>query len=111
VESFAEKLARSRGIAPPPPPCPVQELFDRYKMHLAQKTFATPLPEDVVFLAENFPYLIQLENLNPADPAEWIPAKANAVIPLLENRLFDQSGFKFDESRAKAFMLITPSPE
>jgi hypothetical protein len=88
-------------------PCPVQSLFNRYKMHLDQKVVSTPLPEDVTFLTENFPYLIQLENPNPANPDEWVPAIACTVIPLLENRSFDQSGFKFDDSRAKALFNIS----
>ena len=106
MSDFSNKLTGAIGIKPAAAPCPVQELFKRYKKHLAARTILSPLPEEIHLLAENFPYWIKLENRNPSNLNEWIPAKANVVVPLLEQGIFDQTGFKHDDSRAKALFNI-----
>lgn len=106
MSEFSNKLAAAINVPAPPPPCPVQLLFNRYKKHLDQRVVATPLPEDVTFLTENFPYLIQLENPDPKNLAEWVPSKASMVVPLLENRIFDQNGFRFEPLRSKALFNL-----
>jgi|SRR6185312_7960381 hypothetical protein len=102
---FCKKLATALGIEPIPPPCPVQLLFNRYKKHMDGRIIETPI-EKVHLLAENFPYWIKLENPNPADLEEWISAKANIVVPMLEAGIFDQTGFRIDDSRANALFNI-----
>lgn len=103
---FCQKLANALGLESVPPPCPVQQLFNRYKKHLDNRIIATPLREDVYLLAENFPYWIKLDNPNPADLIEWIPAKSNIVVPMLEAGIFNQTAFRFDRSRADAIFNI-----
>jgi hypothetical protein len=103
VGSLSDKLAAALGIAVPGP---VQELYNRYRKHLEPIVVSTPLPEEVSFLPENFPYLIQLENPNPADTVEWVPAKASEVLPPLIARQFDQTGFRFEELRANALFNL-----
>lgn len=103
---FCKKLAAALGIEPVKPPCPVQELFNRYKKHMDGRVIKSPLPEEIHFLAENFPYWIKLENPNPANLKQWIPAKSNIVVPMLEKGTFDQTGFRFDESRARALFNV-----
>jgi hypothetical protein len=103
---FGKKFAAALGIEPVPPPCPVQELFDRYKKHMDGRIIQSPLPEQIHLLAENFPYWIKLENPNPANVLEIIPAKSNVVVALLETGQFDQTGFSFDETRARALFNI-----
>ncbi|SRR5713101_602732 len=103
---FSNKLAAALGIEPAKPPSPVQQLFNRYKIHLDKRIINSPLPEDVHLLAENFPYWIKLETPNLSDLSKWIPAKANIVVAMLEARTFDQTGFRFDETRARALLNI-----
>jgi hypothetical protein len=88
------------------PPGSVQNIFRSYKANLASGIIRTPLPEDVHLLAENFPYWIKLETPDPADHTKWVPAKSNIVIPALEKGNFNQTNFRFDESRAKALLHI-----
>ena len=87
-------------------PGTVQSIFQEYKTHLAGGTICTPLPEEVHLLTENFPYWIKLEMLDPSNGTRWIPAKSSVVIPALEKGNFNQTGFRFDESRAKALLYI-----
>lgn len=101
--SFSDKLAAALGVQKP---CEIQEFFNRFKKHLDNKVVPTPLPEDVTLLAENFPYLIQLENPDPSNLAEWVSAKASVVVPLLEKRTFDDTGFRFDKSRARELLNL-----
>jgi hypothetical protein len=102
---FCKKLAAALDLTPIPLPCPVQELFNRYKKHLDKRIIQSPL-EQVHLLAENFPYWIKLENPNPTNLLETIPAKSNIVVPMLEAGTFDQTGFTFDETRAKALFNV-----
>jgi hypothetical protein len=88
------------------PPGSVQSVFQEYKTYLAGRIIRTPLPEEVHLLTENFPYWIKLEMPDPADSTRWIPAKSSVVIPALEKGNFDPTGFRFDESRAKALRRI-----
>lgn len=104
--SFSNKLAAALGIPPITPPGPIQILFNRYKKHLDQRVIRSALPEDIHLLAENFPYWIKLENPDPSNPSEWIPSKANVVVPLLEQGVFDETVFRFDETRARALFNI-----
>jgi hypothetical protein len=103
---FCKKMADALGVEPVPLPCPVQVLFNHYQKHLDSRVIHTPLPERVYLRAENFPYWIKLENPNPADLSQWIPSKANVVVPMLEAGNFDQTGFRFDETRAKALFNV-----
>jgi hypothetical protein len=103
---FCKKLAAALGVEPVPPPCPVQVLFNRYLKHLDSRVIHTRLPEKVYLRAENFPYWIKLENPNPANLSQWIPSKANVVVPMLKAGCFDQTGFRFDEIRAKALFNV-----
>jgi hypothetical protein len=103
---FCKKLAEALGIEPMKSPCPVQELFNRYKKHMDGRVIKSSLPEEIHLLAENFPYWIKLENPNPANLQEWIPSKSNIVVPMLEKGNFDQTGFRIDERRAKALFNI-----
>jgi hypothetical protein len=103
---FCKKLSAALDIEPVKPPCPVQELFNRYKKHMDKRIIQSPLPEQIHLLAENFPYWIKLENPNPANFLESIPSKSNTVVPMLEEGTFDQTGFSFDESRARALFNI-----
>ena len=103
---FCKKIADYFGIEVVPPPCPVQELFNRYKKHMDKRVLKSPLPEEIHLLSENFPYWIKLENPNPSNLLEIIPAKSNVVVPMLEAGTFDQTGFTFDERRANALFNI-----
>lgn len=103
---FCKKLAAALGIEPIPPPCAVQELFNRFKKHMDKRVIQSPLPEQIHLLAENFPYWIKLENPNPTNVLETIPAKSNVVVPMLEAGTFDQTAFTYDESRARALFNI-----
>jgi hypothetical protein len=87
-------------------PVTVQQLFDEYKKHLHLREVITPLPETVTLLPENFLYWIKLENPNPNDASQWVTSRASVVVPKLENKTFDQNGFRFDLSRAKGLSLI-----
>ena len=104
--TFSEKLAAALGVQPVKAPGPIQILFNRYKKHLHGKVVATPLPEEVHLLAENFLYWIKLEYPNLAEPGKWISAKAKVVLPMLEKGIFDETGFRIDESRANALFHI-----
>ena len=106
ASEFSRKLAEALGIEPMKPPCPVQELFNQYKKHLDQHVINSPLPEAIHLLAENFPYWIKLEYPDLANPGKWIGAKANIVAPMLEQGIFDQTGFRFDETRARALFHV-----
>jgi hypothetical protein len=103
---FCKKLAAALGIEPAKPPSPVQELFNRYKKHLDKRIIQSPLPEQIHLLAENFPYWIKLEHPNPANLLETMSAKSNIVVPMLEAGTFNQTGFAFDDSRAKALFNV-----
>jgi hypothetical protein len=102
---FCKKLAAALGIEPVPPPCPVQELFNQSKKHLAGRIIKSPV-EEIHLLAENFPYWIKLQNPNPANLSGWIPAKSNIVVPMLEAGIFDQTGFRIDQTRAEALFNV-----
>lgn len=102
---FCKKLSAALGIEPVPPPCPVQLLFNRAAKFLHGRVLKSPL-EEIHLLAENFPYWVKLENPNPTDVKQWIPAKSNIVVPMLEAGIFDQTGFRFDKSRADALFNI-----
>lgn len=103
--SFSDKLAAALGVPPPDAPCEVQVLFNRYKKHLVGRVICTPV-EEIHLLEENFPYLIQLENPDPANPSEWVSTWASGVLPLLEKGSFDQSGFRFEEKRTRALFNL-----
>jgi hypothetical protein len=105
--TFSEKLALALGIEPVKAPGPIQTLFNRYKKHLDGRIVCTPLPEQVHLLAENFLYWIKLEYPNLAEPGKWISARAGIVLPMLEEGTFDETGFRIDESRARALFNIT----
>jgi hypothetical protein len=102
---FCRKLAAALGIEPVPPPGPVQQLFNRSKKNLIGRTINSP-KEEVHLLSENFPYWIKLENPNPANTSEWIPAKSSIVVPMLEAGIFDETGFRFDPTRANALFNV-----
>jgi hypothetical protein len=106
VGSFADKLAAALALPPPIPPGPVQIAFNTYIKQLVGQVVRTPLPEDVHFLEENFPYLIQLENPDPSNPSEWVPAKASFVVPLLQKGNFNENGFRFDARRAHDLVYL-----
>jgi hypothetical protein len=109
--TFSEKLAvaaAALGLGPVKPPGPIQVLYNRFKKHLKDRIVTTPLPEEVHLRAENFPYWVKLEYLNPAQPGTWISATASIVIPLLEEGIFDETGFRIDPWRAGSiFDIIT----
>lgn len=104
--SFSEKLAAALGIPAVPTPGPVQLKFNEYRKHLRNRVIKAPLPEEVHLLDENFLYWIKLEHPNVDVPGQWIGAKANVVIPLLEKGIFDETGFRMDESRVLALSNI-----
>jgi hypothetical protein len=103
---FSKKLVAALGVEPVKQPCPVQQLYDRYKKHLHAFIIESPIHERIHLLPENFPYWIKLENPDPTNIKEWIGAKANVVVPLLEAGGFDQTGFRIDDSRARALFHI-----
>jgi hypothetical protein len=105
ASDFSTKLAAALG-GTLHSPGPIQRLYDEFKRHLHLREVRTPLPETVTLLPENFPYWIKLENRDPTRPSEWIPSKANVVIPLLEARTFDEACYRFDPSRGKALCHI-----
>ena len=88
-------------------PCPVQAIFNRFKKFLDGRIIRTPLPEDVHLLAENFPYWIKLENRDPSKPANWVPSRVGEVLPLLRRGVFNQTGFRFDWTRANELFAIS----
>jgi hypothetical protein len=51
-------------------------------------------------------YWIKLEYPDTHNPGEWIGANATAVIPLLEKGIFNETGFRMDESRVLALPNI-----
>jgi hypothetical protein len=104
--SFSDKLAAALGIPPVPRPGPIQQKFNEYRRHLRNRVIATPLPENVHLLDENFLYWIKLNYPNVAMPGKWIGAKASVVIPLLDAGTFDETGFKMDDSRLFALPNI-----
>jgi hypothetical protein len=87
------------------PICEVQRLYNEHKKYLSGKVLKNPL-EEVHLLDENFPYWIKLENDDPSRPGTWIGSKASIVVPKLETGEFDDKGFTFDESRAKALLNL-----
>jgi len=109
-----EKPSLKLGRDPPERPCPVQSIFNRFKKFLNGRIIRTPLPEDVHLLAENFPYWIKLENRDPSNPSNWIPSRVGEVLPLLKRGVFNQTGFRFDWTRANnlfaiAYLLEAPN--
>jgi len=82
--------------------CYIQEVFDRYKQDLRDLIVATPLPEDVHLIDDNFPYWIKLQWLNPKTQ-KWVDASPGIVIPLLEAGIFSDVDYRLeDPRRAKA---------
>jgi hypothetical protein len=75
-------------------------------MHLDGKLIDSPLPERVHLLQENFLYWIKLEYPNLAVPGTWIQARPSIVLPLLEKRTFDETGFRVDENRASSLFNV-----
>lgn len=106
AKSLSEKLAAALGISPVQPPGPIQILYERYKKHLRNQIFHTPLPESVHLLDKNFLYWIKLEYPDLANPGNWIQAKPSIVIPMLENGSFLETGFRIDAQRANALFHI-----
>src|ERR1017187_8905908 len=102
---FREKLAAAIGVEAPKI-CEVQKLYHAHKKYLSNRVIAAPLPQKVHLRDENFPYWIKLENPDPSRLGEWVGAKANIVVPLLEAGIFDQKDRRFDEARGKALLSI-----
>lgn len=103
---LSKKLAAALDIEPIKPSCPIQQLYDRYKKHLFGLVIETPIHEQVHLLPENFLYWIKLETTDPTDAKKWVGARAKMVVPLLEKGRFDQTGFRIDDSRARALFHI-----
>jgi hypothetical protein len=102
---FRDQFAAAVGV-PASPLSEVQRLYNEHKKFLSGKIIKTPLPEDVHLLDENFPYWIHLQVPDLTRPGEWVSAKPCVVLPLLEKGIFDDTGYRYDERRARSLSYI-----
>lgn len=88
------------------PVCEVQRVYNEYKKHMSGKVIQTPLPEQVYLRDDNFPYWLHLEMQDPAKPGDWIGAKSNIVVPMLDAGIFDDAAFRHDPTRGRALLYV-----
>ena len=88
--------------------CRTQYIYNRYKKDLCGQTFTTPLPEQVLFCPDNFPYLIHLQARDP-NTGNFIEAKANKVIPLLDKGIFDDADYCYGDPRRARELFNLPN--
>jgi hypothetical protein len=87
--------------------CEIQHVYNCYKRDLCGKVFVTPLPEEVLFCPDNFPYLVHLHVKDPTT-GETREAKASKVLPLLEGGDFDDKGYCLRDPRRARVLLHIP---
>jgi hypothetical protein len=85
-----------------------QYLYNKYKKDLCGKPFSTPLPEEVLFCPDNFPYLIHLQVMDSAT-GKFIEAKAKKVVPLLEKGAFDDTEYCYGDPRRARELFNLPN--
>jgi len=102
------KLARTHqsvAAAEAPSVTSVRQLYERFCRKLKDTSVVDPLGQRIFFRIESFPYLIKLE-YHDEKLGQWVGARAKAVIHALQERSFDPSKYRFDETRAKALFRI-----
>jgi hypothetical protein len=102
-----DQLAAALGVEPKPE-SKFQKIYDMFKQYLSGRVIKSPLPEEVHLLDENFPYLIKLQCLNPANNT-WQDASPAIVLPLFEARIFEDSGYRLEDPRREKWLPNLPN--
>jgi len=105
ADDFKSRLAAALGVQPPPEPCAIQVAYDAYERKMCPLQVATPLPEVVSFLPENFPHLVKLQT-KLANSSEWINAKWSLVSASLAAGTFNDEDYRVDPRRVHALQGV-----